>query len=43
MPTRGGSVSIFSLTGGAARPHAFLSVTPLSAISELWMLTVAST
>jgi len=43
MSTRGGPVSTFSLTGGAARPLAPLSVTPLSAVSGLWMLTVAST
>jgi len=35
MPTRGSSVSIFILTGGAARPLASLSVTLLSAVSEL--------
>jgi len=42
MSSRGGPASTFSLTGRAARPLA-LSVKSLSAVSGLWMLTVAST
>jgi len=42
MSTRGGPVSTFSLPGWEARPLSHLSVTPLSAVSGLWMLIVAS-
>jgi len=43
MAIRGGPVSTLSLPGRAARPLAPMSFTPLSAVSGLWMLTVAST
>jgi len=44
MSTGVGPVSTFILSRGRlARPLASLSVTPLSAVSGLWMLTVAST
>jgi len=43
MSIRGDPASTFSLSVGAACPLALLSVTPLSAVSGLWMVTVAST